>query len=144
MSSLERLGLDTNVVARLVLADDPAQTYQALALVQGARSMGRQLVLGLPTVLELEWVLRSRARLDKAAVIRVFKGLLEAQDLEIDSEQTLEQALYQYENGGADFADCLFAAHYRALDCGAMLTFDRQAARLAGARWLAPHSNEEH
>jgi len=134
----ERLGLDTNVVARLVLADDPAQTYQVLALLGGARERGRELVLGLPTVLELEWVLRSRARLDKPAVLRVFKGLLEAQDLEIENEQTLEQALYHYENGHADFAECLFAAHYRTLGCSAMLTFDRQAARLAGAQWLNP------
>ena len=132
----ERLGLDTNVVARLVLADEPVQTDQAAALVRGARSLGRQLVLSLPTVLELEWVLRSRARLDKAAVLRVLKGLLESQDLEIDSEHTLEQAVYHYENGSADFADCLFAAHYRALGCTAMVTFDRQAGRLAGAQWL--------
>lgn len=140
----ERLGLDTNVVARLVLADDPTQTYQAAALIRGARSAGRQLVLGLPTVLELEWVLRSRARLDKAAVLRVVKGLLESQDLEIDNEHTLEQAVYHYENGSADFADCLFAAHYRALGCSAMLTFDRQAGHLAGAQWLSLASPETH
>jgi predicted nucleic-acid-binding protein len=141
---IERLGLDTNVVARLVLADDPTQTYQATALICGARSAGRQLVLGLPTVLELEWVLRSRARLDKAAVLRVVKGLLESQDLEIDNEHTLEQAVYQYENGNADFADCLFAAHYRALGCSAMLTFDRHAGNIAGAQWLGPNPNDTH
>ena len=144
MEVTQRLGLDTNVVARLVLADDPTQTYQALALIQGARSAGRQLVLGLPTVLELEWVLRSCARLDKAAVLRVLKGLLESQDLEIDNEHTLEQAVYHYENGTADFADCLFAAHYRALSCSVMLTFDRDAGRLAGAQWLGTTSAEEH
>lgn len=144
MEVTQRLGLDTNVVARLVLADDPTQTYQALALIQGARSAGRQLVLGLPTVLELEWVLRSCARLDKASVLRVVKGLLESQDLEIDNEHTLEQAVYHYENGTADFADCLFAAHYRALGCSVMLTFDRDAGRLAGAQWLGATSDEAH
>ena len=101
-------------------------------------------MLGLPTVLELEWVLRSRARLDKAAVLRVVKGLLESQDLEIDNEHTLEQAVYHYENGGADFADCLFAAHHRALGCSAMVTFDRQAGQLARAQWLGPASPETH
>ena len=136
----ERLGLDTNVVARLVLADDPTQTDQALAALATARHRGAVVVLGLPTVLELEWVLRSRARLDKARVLTVFKNLLEAQDLEIEQEQTLEQALYHYENGNADFADCLFAAHYRQLGCAAMLTFDRQAARLSGAQWLGETS----
>lgn len=136
----ERLGLDTNVVARLVLADDPTQTYQVMAALTFAREQGVALVLGLPTVLELEWVLRSRARLDKARVLMVFKSLLEAQDLEIEHEQTLEQALYHYENGNADFADCLFTAHYRHIGCSAMLTFDRQAARLSGAQWMGARS----
>jgi predicted nucleic-acid-binding protein len=127
------LGLDTNVIARIVLADDPVQTAQALAAIAQAQANGETVVLGLATVLELEWVLRSRAKLDKPQVLLVFKRLLETQDLQIDHEQVLEQAIYVYEHGSADFPECLFLAQYQRMGCRAMLTFDAKAARLGGA-----------
>ncbi len=40
------------------------------------------------------------------------------------------QALHDYEDGLADFADCLMAARYQQLGCSAMLTFDAKASRL--------------
>lgn len=126
------LGLDTNVIARIVLADDPVQTAQALAVIAQAQADDETLVLCLATVLELEWVLRSRAKLDKPQVLLIFKRLLETQDLQIDNEQVLEQAIYAYEHGPADFPECLFLAQYQRMGCRAMLTFDAKAARLGG------------
>ena len=126
------LGLDTNVIARLVLADDPVQTEQARAAIAQAQAEDETIVLALATVLELEWVLRSRAKLDKTQVLLVFKKLLETQDLQIENEQALEQAIYVYENGPADFPECLFCARYQRMGCRAMLTFDAKAARLGG------------
>jgi predicted nucleic-acid-binding protein len=130
------LGLDANVMARLVLADDARQTQQALAALEAAQAAGEMLVLSLPTVLELEWVLRSLARLDKARVLRVLRGLLEVPALHIEHEQVLEQALYAYDQNRADFAECLFAAHYQRMGCRSMLTFDTKAARLDGVDLL--------
>jgi predicted nucleic-acid-binding protein len=128
------LGLNTNVIARLVLADDAAQTRRAQRVLAQAVARGQPVMLTLGVLLELEWVLRSRAGLDKAAVLRVFKGLLEARDLRIEHEGSVERALYAWEQGGADFADCLHLARYRDMGCSTMLTFDRAAARLGGAR----------
>lgn len=83
-------------------------------------------------MLELEWVLREAAKLDKAQVLLIFKRLLETQDLQIDDEQALEQAIYVYENSPCDFAECLFWAQYQRMGCRAMLTVDVKAARLGG------------
>ena len=126
------LGLDTNVIARLVLADDAVQTEQARAAIAQAQAEDETIVLALATVLELEWVLRSRAKLDKTQVLLIFKKLLETQDLQIENEQALEQAIYVYENGPADFPECLFWSQYQRMGCRAMLTFDAKAARLGG------------
>lgn len=130
------IGLDTNVIARIVLADDPAQTRQAMAVLTQARAAGEAVVLALPTLLELEWVLRTVARLPKANVLHVFKSLLETQDLQIDQEEVLEQALYAFEAHSADFGECLFAAQYQRMGCRTMLTFDKKAGRLEGVEWL--------
>ena len=127
------IGLDTNVIARLVLADDAEQTRRAQRLLVKAATRGQIVMVALGVLLELEWVLRSRAGLDKTAVLRVFKGLLETRDLCIEHEASVERALYAWEQGSADFADCLHLARYRDMGCDTMLSFDRAAARLSGA-----------
>lgn len=126
------IGLDTNVIARIVLADDAVQTRQALAVLARAQAAGETVVLSLATVLELEWVLRGVAKIAKSRVLLVFKQLLETEDLQIQDEQILEQAIYTYESNKSDFAECLFWAQYQRMGCRAMLTFDAVAARMGG------------
>ncbi|MGA8515986.1 MAG: type II toxin-antitoxin system VapC family toxin [Burkholderiaceae bacterium] len=126
------IGLDTNVIARIVLADDAVQTRQAAAMLDAAEQRGEEVCLSLPVVLELEWVLRSAAKLPKAAVVATLRHLLETELLQIESEGALEYALYLYEGNKADFAECLFLAKYRMQGCRAMLSFDAQACKLDG------------
>lgn len=126
------IGLDTNVLARIVLADDPQQTSQALALLEACDKSGEEVAVSLSVVLELEWVLRSVAKLNKAAVITVFRQLLETAPLRIDNEAALEHALYLYDGEGAraDFAECLFSAQYQRMGCRVMASFDEKAQRM--------------
>ena len=127
------IGLDTNVLARIVLADDAQQTSQALELLRACDEAGEEVAVSLSVILELEWVLRSAAKLSKAAVITVFRKLLETASLRIDNEAVLEHALYIYggENVKADFAECLFSAQYQRLGCRSMASFDEKAQRLS-------------
>jgi len=129
-------GLDTNVLVRFLLRDDPRQAKAAQDAIARAIAAGEPLVIGLLTTLETEWVLRTRARYGKTAILAVFKQLLETRDVEFENEDVFEQALYDFENGRADFADCLMIAQYRRLGCVAMLTFDIHAARIPGGELL--------
>jgi predicted nucleic-acid-binding protein len=126
------IGLDTNVIARIVLADDLVQTRQSTAMLDDAQLRGEEVSLSLPVVLELEWVLRSAAKLPKTAVITTLRHLLETELLQIENEGALEYALHLYERSKADFAECLFLAKYRMQGCRAMLSFDAQACKLDG------------
>jgi predicted nucleic-acid-binding protein len=126
------IGLDTNVIARIVLADDAAQTRQAAAMLDAAQHLGEEVSLSLPVVLELEWVLRSAAKLSKTAVVTTLRHLLETEILQIENEGTLEYALHLYDGSKAGFAECLFLAKYRMQGCHAMLSFDAQACKLDG------------
>lgn len=130
-------GLDTNVIVRLLLRDDRRQAAAAKAVIDEALAVGEPLMLSLLTVLETEWVLRARGGLGKSEVVGSFKHILEARDLVIEDEAVLEQALYLYEEGGAEFADCLMIARYLQLGCEEMLTFDRHAAKVPGGSLLA-------
>jgi predicted nucleic-acid-binding protein len=81
-------------------------------------------------MLELEWVLRSAAKLPKAQVIKVFKALLNTKDLLFQDEAVLEQAIYLYQDAAADFAECLFLAQHTRSFSTPMLSFDKRAQRL--------------
>ena len=131
------IGLDTNVVLRLLLGDDSAQTMRAAKFIQQAKRLETKVIITLAVVLELEWVLRSSAKMNKAEVLSIFNLLLDSYDIEIDSEKVLEQALHIYENAASDFAECLFLAQYQRMGCNTMLTFDAKAARMTGVELVA-------
>ena len=128
------IGLDTNVVLRLLLNDDPAQRLRAAKAIQQAGRLAVTVTITLAVVLEMEWVLRSVAKMTKPQVLSVFNLLLESYDIEIDNEKVLEQALHIYANAACDFAECLFLAQYQRMGCQTMLTFDAKAARMAGVQ----------
>ena len=131
------IGLDTNVVLRLLLSDDPAQKMRAAQCIQQAKRLDTRIIITLAVVLEMEWVLRNSAKMNKAQVLSVFNLLLASCDIEIDNEKVLEQALHIYENSSSDFAQCLFLAQYQRMGCDTMLTFDTKAARMTGVELVA-------
>ena len=131
------IGLDTNVVLRLLLNDDLKQRQRAVKAIQQAKGLAVRVTITLAVVLEMEWVLRSVAKMTKPQVLSVFDLLLESYDIEIDNEKALEQALHIYANAAADFAECLFLAQYQRMGCQTMLTFDAKAARMAGVQLVA-------
>lgn len=89
-------------------------------------------MISLPILLEAEWVLRSRYGLQKNQIMDAISGLLDAAELELEDEPTIEEALYLWRDSAADFADCLIGAHQRRLGCRATATFDARAVKLPG------------
>ena len=123
-------GLDTNVLVRWLVADDPSQTAQVRALLESGRQDGKPFFVPTTVLLELEWVLRARYGLDKPALLLAMNALLETQELDIQAEPALERALHWYRQGRAEFADCLHAGLCAAAGQAPLLTFDATAARL--------------
>jgi len=58
--------------------------------------------------------------------------LLDATEVELEDEPTIEEALYLWKDSAADFADCVIGAHQRRLGCRATATFDARAIKLPG------------
>jgi predicted nucleic-acid-binding protein len=85
------LGIDTNVVIRLVVADDAEQTRCARKLVEQALSREEPVIISLLVLLESEWVLRSRYGFGR-------------------------EALFHWKDSASGFSDCLIAAHYRHME----------------------------
>ena len=126
------LGIDTNVVVRLVVADDAEQTRRARKLVDQALGRDEPLLVSLLVLLESEWVLRSCYGFGREALLGIFRALLEARELSFEDEPALEEALFHWKDGACGFSDCLITAHNRQMGCRATATFDGKAARLPG------------
>jgi len=128
--------LDTNVLLRFLLQDDAAQSAIATRLIRQALDAGETLYVPVSVALELEWVLRSRFKLDKAAVAQIFSGLLQTVELHFEATAAVEWALCEYERSAADFSDCIHAALAWSAGEQPLWTFDKAAARVDGARLL--------
>lgn len=126
------LGLDTNILVRLLVADDAGQTRRAQRLVADAFQRHDTLLVSLLVVIETEWVLRSRYDLDKETTLVALRSLLATRELSFEDEPAIEEALFIWQESSCGFADCLIAAHNRRLGCRATATFDAKAARLPG------------
>ena len=126
------LGIDTNIVVRLLVSDDVEQTRRARKLVDQAAARDESVLVSLPVLVETEWVLRSRYGLSRDEVLAVFRAALEARELSFEDEAAIEEALFYWKDSACGFSDCLIAAHNRQLGCRSTATFDLKAARLPG------------
>lgn len=124
-------GIDTNVLLRFLLGDDPVQTPLARAMLQSLTAENPGWV-GVASVLETVWVLSSAKKMDRRAVARAIGGLLDLDVLVVERAETVASAIRLFGSGQADFADCLIACSAKAAGCSRTLTFDRRAARDAG------------
>jgi predicted nucleic-acid-binding protein len=129
-------GLDTNILVRWIVDDDPRQALRVQRLFEEAQEQEAPLFVPSTVMLELEWVLRSRYEFAKATVLSAFNALLETQELEFQDEPALERALSFYRQSSADFADCLHAGQCGSAGRAPMITFDEIAARLPSVELL--------
>lgn len=124
-------GLDTNVLVRYVMQDDPRQSPRATRLVESLSAEAPGYV-PVVTLVELVWVLSGSYGLSRAQVAAVLETLLRSKELVIDRAEIVAQALSRYSAAGADFADALIERIATAAGCGTTVTFDAGATKAAG------------
>lgn len=88
--------LDTNVLVRYIVKDDPKQLLAARRLFQRCIDEGQTLYAPVTVSIELEWVLRSNFGFDKVEMIEILSQLLSTTELCFTSEGDLEHALSAY------------------------------------------------
>ena len=128
--------LDTNVLVRYIVQDDSGQLAVAKRLIDRCIAEGQSLYVPVTVSLELEWVLRASFGYVKDEVLLVLSNLFLASELSFESERALEVALQLYREGSAEFADCLHIALATQAGEQPLWTFDKGAARVAGAQLI--------
>ena len=117
------IALDTNVVVRLLVDDDPGQTRRARKLLESHAA------LLLPTVLlETEWVLRGAYDIGRPAIAASLRKLMGLPNIAVTNAEAVANALKWFE-AGLDFADALHLA--LAGEVEGFVTFDALLAKRA-------------
>lgn len=135
------IGLDTNVVVRYLIQDDPDQAASAATLIDDLTETDPG-YLSLVTVVELFWVLRRAYGVSADRCAELLNGLLDARELRVDQDAVVRAALAA-SRGGLDFADAVIAELGRAAGCEHTVTFDQRAARDGGMQLLSTTQRPE-
>lgn len=125
------IGLDTNVLVRYIMQDDPRQSPKANRLIESL-SADNPGYVPLVAMVELVWVLSASYGLNRSQVAAALDLLLRGKELAIDRADLVLLALRRFSSGGADFADCLIESIARNAGCEATMTFDVGAVKAAG------------
>ncbi|MBV9930170.1 MAG: type II toxin-antitoxin system VapC family toxin [Alphaproteobacteria bacterium] len=121
--------LDTNVVVRILIADDVTQERLAQSILSDPA------FVPLTVLLETVWVLSSRYRQDRATIAEALARLLDVPSLRVDDPALVAWAVERFRLG-ADFGDMV---HMIAGQHGeAFVTFDLDAVKAAGEKAPLP------
>lgn len=125
---------DTNVLVRVLVGDDPAQTKRAeRAFARHARSDG--VFVSLVVLAEIAWVLSVAYEWDRATIHDRLSRLVRTRGVAFEDLELVESALEGYREGGAELADYLILGKAHAGGVH-LLTFDKRLAREDGVTLL--------
>jgi predicted nucleic-acid-binding protein len=129
------VAFDTNVLVRVLIGDDPAQTRVAeRAFLRHARGDG--VFVSLVVLAEIAWVLRAGYGLGRTSIHERLAKLMRTRGVIVEAGELVEEALDRYRHGKAELADYLILGKSRSANALPLLTFDRKLARERGARLL--------
>jgi predicted nucleic-acid-binding protein len=115
--------VDTNILARYIIADEPRQAEIASAVIEAG------IYVPLTVLLETAWLLQSRYAMDANQIGHTLVALIDLPSVTVDDPPRIRWALGRFVEGG-DFADMLhLVASHRAT---VFVTFDRKVERQAG------------
>lgn len=124
------LAVDTNILVRVMTADDPKQSARARTLIAN-----NDIFIATTVLLETEWVLRSVYKFDATEVADVLTRLAGLPRATLENPEAAAKAL-KWMRGGMDFADALHLA--ASTECESFVSFDGNLARKAKAAGITP------
>jgi predicted nucleic-acid-binding protein len=128
-----KVTVDTNVLVRAVVRDDPAQAAIAIKVLKDAELIA----VALPSLCEFVWVLRRVYGFQPADAAAAIRALLATANVAMN-RPAVEAGLGVLEAGG-DFADGVIAFEGSWLGGETCVSFDRQAVTLLTAQGQQAH-----
>ncbi|MDZ4759532.1 MAG: type II toxin-antitoxin system VapC family toxin [Alphaproteobacteria bacterium] len=131
------IGIDTNVLIRFLVQDDPIQSPVATRFM-GRLTRERPGFISAVVLAEVSWVLARAYRASREDVAAAVEGFLGSADLVVENSEAAYRALAKYSHAQAvEFADALIVETARLAGASEVVTFDSGAVSEAGMRLLA-------
>ncbi len=130
------IGIDTNVLLRLLLDDDAAQSRRIDALLAAHGTQAGAVHVADAVLAETLWTLVSVYQQPKPALVEALTSLLHEPVFGFEDRAAVATALAAFEHATCGFSDCLIAAKNSAWGCEFTASFDKRMRRLQGVRVL--------
>ncbi|MFT4215796.1 MAG: type II toxin-antitoxin system VapC family toxin [Micropruina sp.] len=128
------IALDTNVIVRYLVRDDPDQTSRAEAIIDQLSDETPGFVATIVWA-EVYWVLTRGYSLGRTEVVENLAALYIADEIRTENSAAMRSAI-THARQGADFADALINATATSAGCTEVVTFDKRAADKLGWRLI--------
>ena len=130
------IGIDTNVLVRVIVADDPKQAAVARDFVRDRCTPDDPGFVSNIVLAELAWILAQSYGYSRIEIADTIERIMETTQLQVESPADAASALADYRAGPAGFSDCLIGHINHTAECSHTVTFDRKAAKLPGFKLL--------
>jgi len=131
------IGLDTNVLVRYIMGDEPVQSSKAARIVERLFTGRDTAFISLVSVVETVWVLQNVYGLSDQDVAQAVERMLQVETVTVQNENEVSAAARMLKTGQGSFEDALIGALGVWAGCTSTLTFDRKASRLPGFESIA-------
>jgi predicted nucleic-acid-binding protein len=126
------INLDTNVLVRVLIQDDPREAARARALLERCLEKHEECLLTEMVLCELEWVLRRTYRASRAEVLAILTPLVNEGLFAFQDRDLVRQAVSSFRQGRQELADLLIGLRGEAAGAATTYTFDRGLRRTEG------------
>jgi predicted nucleic-acid-binding protein len=116
-------GVDTNVLVRFLVGDDPGQASRAASLFARATANGQRLFVPQIVLCELVWVLGHAHDRSRPQIAAGLETLLRARQLTFEDIDQIRAALERFAAGEGDLTDWLIWERSRAAGADRVVTF---------------------
>ena len=120
------IGIDTNILVRIITRDDEKQSQIALDYVSNSST---PFVINHIVICELVWVLESAYKYDKKQIIKALECILKVKQFLILEKNSVRSALKLYAETTIDFSDALIGYVNKEEGCEFTITFDKATSK---------------
>lgn len=124
------IGIDTNVIVRILVADDPDQTARAVACIESRCPPDDPGLVNAVVLSEIVWVLERAYGYRRPQIADAVGRVLASRHFHVEHDAEARSALVAYRTRKCDFADALIGEINVAKGCETTVTFDVGARRL--------------
>jgi predicted nucleic-acid-binding protein len=130
------IGLDTNIVLRILTGDDPVQVNVVKKLLVAHQQTAGVFFLNQVVLAECAWALKGAYKMSRQEIAQGMEGLLDTPAFAVEEPKVVASALKCFRESAADFSDCLIAAKNAATGCVHTATFDKKMRDLPAVKVL--------